>query len=128
MEISVKAGKSGDRMKRTRTYPVVKVATPPSGSHSRLVRWAERYGKMRLSRSIQADHRVVLTWLRPNNPTSPLPKTVRTIIALSQLEPLSDGPLTYEDFYGPVSIESHTEQTVRRTMMSPRQIQTRRAI
>jgi hypothetical protein len=129
---------SGRRTGRARTrigaphnrpYHVVKVSPLLEGSSDRIVRWIRTYGVFRLQRSLgSACYRIILSWIRQSNRVSPHPSTVRQIIALSQLEPLSDGPLTYEDFYGPVSIESHTEQTVRRTMSSQRQILTRRAI
>lgn len=113
----------------TRPFEVVRLAYPAAPREA-FRRWVLAYGVSRLSRSLTTDRRTVHTWTRLVNPVVPALATVRTIMALSTLEP-HGRPLTYDDFFGPVAIASRTSHNygrVRRTAVAPRTVLTRRAI
>lgn len=108
-----------------RSYAVVEVAAPAPTSRDRFRRWVAAYGFCRLSRSLNIDRRNIHLWVQAKNPDIPQLPAVKKIIALSVVEPLSIGPLTYEDIYGSVKIVSHFRHSYN-SKIAPRQIPTRR--
>lgn len=112
-----------------RIFPVVEVAQVPASSRARFRRWVRVYGISRLGRSLRTDRCVVHRWVNPVSPLTPALTTIRSLIALSTLEPLNDGPLTYEDIIGPVKIAKQTSHSFGRTRANDsRPVMTRRVI
>ena len=109
----------------TRPFAVVELDSAPI-AQDRFRRWVNTYGVSRLGRSLQTDRRTIHSWLHRVHPYLPSIERVRIMIALSTIEPLHDGPLTYEDFYGEVKILNQRHQFHGRTR--ERQILTRRVI
>jgi hypothetical protein len=94
------------RRKHWKPFPVVRLEVTQSGKE-RFRRWAATFGISRMARALNTDRRIVHTWTQHVQPAIPTPATIQTLIALSMVEPLPDGPLRYEDFYGEVKILSH---------------------
>jgi hypothetical protein len=112
-----------------RIFPVVEVAQVPSSARARFRRWVGIYGVSRLARSLRTDRRLVHYWTRQASPLVPSMTNIRSLIALSTLEPLNDGPLTYEDIIGPVKISRQTSHSFGRIRANvPRPVMTRRVI
>jgi hypothetical protein len=112
-----------------RTFLSVEIAPVPSSSRDRFRRWVRIYGISRLGRSLKTDRKVVHRWMHPNKPGSISQKKIRSLIALSRIEPMDDGPLTYEDIIGPVKISrelTHSFGKVRNNQQWP--VMTRRVI
>lgn len=109
----------------TRPFAVVEIDRVPV-VRDRFRRWVDIYGVRRLGRSLTCDRRTINSWLHRHHPHLPTIDRVRRMIALSTIEPLNDGPLTYEDFFGPVKIVTQSRHHYGRK--AERQILTRRVI
>ncbi|HEY0264470.1 MAG TPA: hypothetical protein VGC07_08090 [Granulicella sp.] len=84
-------------------YPVVEVM-PLLLGRERIRLWVAHFGVNRLARSLAVDRRMIHRWTTTSNPIAPNINSIRKLIALSTLEPLEDGPLSYDDFFGEVTI------------------------
>jgi len=104
-------------MATLRPYEVVTVEHSEA-SRMRFRTWVIGYGFSRLARSLGVNRITVHKWLR-SDPKYPHAPTVQKIIALSRLEPLVDGPLTYQDILGTVDIASQETRTEAREVSGP---------
>ena len=95
-------------MATLRPYEVVTVERNIAAGE-RFCRWVQAYGFSRLARSLGTSRIVVHTWTR--NAARPDWQHLQAMIALSTIEPLGDGPLTYEDILGEVRIASRETRT-----------------
>lgn len=112
-------------MTRPRTFTKIALGPLPRGYHSKFVRWAKAYGSYQLARSLETDHRVVMTWLSPDKPVRPRQGAVDMIMGLSKDFPLGIGPLDLKDILGVREVSERTEHPIRRSMTDPRFIPTR---
>jgi hypothetical protein len=87
---------------RRNSFPVVQLDESGALPSLRFQRWAKGFGIRRLGRSLERNRSRIQEWL---SGTSPVPcSAARIIIALSTIEPYSDGPLSYEDIFGRVLV------------------------
>ena len=89
---------------RARSFSVVEADSQAPHPNGRFRLWVNAYTISRVSRSLGVDRRVVHTWVQRDNPVTPALRVARKLIALSVVEPLNDGPLTYEDIFGEVKV------------------------
>jgi hypothetical protein len=107
-----------------RSYRTVEIAQ--RGPSDRFRHWVEAYGVIRLGQSLRISRRNVHLWRKQVDPDVPRLATAKTIIALSEVEPLNIGPLTYEDLFGEIKIISHSSHAYK-SKLAPRQILSRRS-
>lgn len=108
-----------------RSFFVVDLAPQAPASKDRFRRWVAAYGYCRLSRSLEISRRNIHLWTQKVNADVPQLWMVKKMIAISTVEPLGVGPLTYEDIFGAVSVKSHAAHPYK-SMRTQRQIVTRR--
>jgi transcriptional regulator with XRE-family HTH domain len=92
-------------------FPVVEL---DRSAHTleRFRKWSAQFGVSRLGRSLGVSVRTVQRWCAGER--RPEVEIARTILALSQIEPLDGLPLTYDDLYGPARTAKVEPRTVKK--------------
>ena len=89
--------------------------------------WVQRYGVSRLARSLGTTRSAVNSWMRATGQRVHVPDLpmVQRMLALSALEPLHLGPLTYEDVLGSYEVVSQRviEAAPKRVICQPGKVE-----